>query len=100
MDITGEQLDEKEMSPEDQVQEFFEFLTDGTLPEGWNCRRPRLSRNKAFSIIWFLQERYRLFPDYMDMCCKCKVIYNTEREGAYIESTGRHYCDSCRPFEE
>jgi len=86
---TGEQV------TTEQVIELFEFLTEGKLPEGWTCKSPRLSKRKAFSVIWYLQERLGVLPDIVEQCCKCGDLFNDEAEGIHIERTGRHYCESC-----
>ena len=79
------------------VEEFFAFL-QGTAPAnihfGHGCM-PKLSRKKAFSIIYYLQEHLPVFPDHIEACWHCGTLFNTEEEGLYWETKGRHYCGSC-----
>jgi len=77
----------------DQISELYEFL-QGKCPEGIYIRHPpRLSRRKAFSVIWFLQEHLRILPDNFEQCCSCKDLYDANREGGYYRD--RLYCDPC-----
>lgn len=82
---------------EQWITEFFEFL-QGKQPEGMcisTAHAPRLSPKKAFSIIWYLQEHMRVLPSNIEKCWSCGNLYNSNAEGLYWESKGRHYCGSC-----
>lgn len=89
---TGQQI------TQEQVEQLFAYLTEGTLPEGCTARHPRLSKRKAFSVIWYLQEILEVLPDFMDQCCKCGDLFNSEREGHVDEKSGREYCDNCTGY--
>jgi len=83
---------------DERIQELYDFLINGDLPEGvsvgsWRKMSPRA----AMSLIWFLQEITHVLPDDFEQCAKCKSLINTYSEGTYIEKTGRHYCDDCAP---
>ena len=81
----------------EQVEEFYEFL-QGTSPKDIHIKFPiKLSKNKAFSIIYYLQEHLRIIPDNFEQCCVCKEIRNSREEGVYIEKKEKWYCDNCRP---
>ena len=79
------------------LQEFFAFL-QGDPPEeisiGWG-KQPKLSKKKAFAIIWYLQERMRVLPENIEMCDNCGELYDAHSEGLYWESKGKHYCGGC-----
>lgn len=79
----------------EQVQELFDFL-QGTVPEGINLGRghkPRLTRNQAFSVIWYLQEHLGILPDHYEMCQRrgcTSDLYDSWSEGCPAI-----YCESC-----
>ena len=87
------------MSNEDitleQVQELFDFL-QGTVPEDITLGRghkPRLTRNQAFSVIWYLQEHLGILPDHYEKCHRrgCDSdLYDSDEEGCLAI-----YCESC-----
>jgi len=56
-----------------------------------------LTKEKAFEIIWMLQEVVPLLPNYYEMCSECECIYNLSEGGEYVEDTQKFYCESCRP---
>ena len=79
------------------LQEFYEFL-QGQVPEGIYFGRghaPKLSAKKAFSIIYYLQEKMPVFPDHIEKCWNCGRLFDDHQEGLYWESKGRHYCGNC-----
>lgn len=88
----------KKRNGEDITIEDFEILykfLQGEPPEGVKAYNPRLSARKAFSVIWFLQEITGVLPDNIDRCCSCDDLFDSDREGFHVESTGRNYCDGC-----
>ena len=75
------------------VQEFYEFL-QGKLPDCISMKpSPKLTPRRAFDVIWFLQERFGLIPDYYERCVRCGVIYDSNNEGDRINYS--HYCGDC-----
>jgi len=77
----------------EQVEELYRFL-QGEVPDGiYYCKAPRLSERKAFTVIWFLQERLRIIPDQYERCCSCGTLYDTRCSGGVRRE--RYYCDSC-----
>lgn len=79
------------------LEEFFDFL-QGKVPEALHFGRghvPKLNAKKAYSIIYYLQEYLPVFPDYIEVCWNCGSLFDTESEGLYWETKGRHYCGSC-----
>ncbi len=78
------------------VEEFYQFL-QGVVPKGIHYRRgcvPKLSKKKAFAIIYYLQEHFPLIPDHMEVCWWCGDIFDSG-EGLYWETKGRYYCGGC-----
>jgi len=79
------------------IEEFYSFLL-GDVPEGIHLghgHRPKLSRKKALTIIWYLQEHFPILPDHIEECWYCGSIFDVYCEGLYWETKGRHYCGSC-----
>lgn len=77
------------------IQEFHSFLT-GTTPNAIRETKSTLfdlSPEKAFTIIWYLQERFSILPDNIEMCCECKELFDTHKEGYYSENEGSHFCE-------
>ena len=77
----------------EQIEELYQFL-QGICPEGIYIKHPpRLSKRKAFNVIWFLQEHLRILPDNYEQCCSCGDLYDVNGEGGYHRD--RLYCDPC-----
>lgn len=77
----------------EQVNEFYEFL-QGELPKEIRMtNKPKLSKRKAFSIVWYLQEHLRIFPDNFEQCCRCGILYDNRECG--FRKRDRCYCGSC-----
>ena len=76
-----------------KVNEFYEFLTGYNVPEG-TFKSPKLSKNKAFAIIYYLQDHLPIFPNTIEKCCKCGDLFDINQEGG-IDKKGEHYCGSC-----
>ena len=75
-----------------QAQSVMDMLTGDKLPEGMTIRyQPQLSREEAFSVIWFLQEHLRVLPDNIEMCSVCKELFDVETGGHIIDSTDDTY---------
>ena len=97
----------------DKVDELFKYLTDEKIPDGVKVRsRPKLSTNKAWSLIWFLQEVTLCLPDHIEKCDRCDELFDTDQEGFILddqyELNGKtlpkkywgHFCDGCVPNVE
>lgn len=79
------------------IQEFYEFL-QGTQPDSIRLVRenaPKMTHKKAFAIIWYLQEHFPVFPDHIERCDNCGELFDTDSEGLYWETKGKHYCGGC-----
>lgn len=94
----------------DKLTVLYEFLKGEKLPEGVLCKMPKLSANKAFSVIWFLQEIMRCLPDSIAQCDGCKELFDTDSEGFILDDQyelkgktlpkkywGHWCCDGCAP---
>ncbi len=89
--------DERTDSDTEWIEEFYCFLK-GVVPEGMEMGRTnmlRLSKKKAFSIIWYLQEHFPILPDHIEVCWNCDSIFDVYSEGLHWETKNRHYCGSC-----
>jgi len=81
----------------DWITEFYEFL-QGNPPDGIKFgkgHKPVLSQKKAFSIIWYLQERFSILPDHIERCDICGDLFDDWEEGIYWKTKGKHYCGAC-----
>ena len=103
-------LTDEYISNRDKVDELFQYLMDNTIPEGIHVpSRPKLSVNKAWSLIWFLQEQTHCLPDNIEKCDRCGDLYDTDSEGYYLDDqyllNGKtlpkkhwgYFCDGCVP---
>lgn len=80
------------------AKELYSVLQGGVPPDGWQLgSRPRLSARAALSVIWFLQERYRIIPDNFEQCCKCRDLFDSHAEGGHGDgrNSQRWYCGVC-----
>jgi hypothetical protein len=81
--------DEKDFSDLEWLTEFYEYLKENE----------KLSKSKAFSIIYYLQEHLPIFPDHIEQCNICGELYDSYASGHHSELTGKNYCsESCEPY--
>jgi hypothetical protein len=81
----------------DEAREFITFLR-GKGPDGFRLPdRPRLGKRAAFTVLYVLQERFRLIPDTYEECAACTELFDTTEEGGYDEKQNKHFCESCEP---
>lgn len=95
------------VSQRDRVDELYSFLLGVKLPEGTECKMPKLSAKIAFNVIWFLQEHLHILPDNIEQCSICKELCDCNSDGAYggdkddtdrkAKYHGRFFCDNCIP---
>ena len=91
--------DKKEWNDLEWMEEFYNFLR-GDCPENIHFGKGhgiKLSPNKAYSIIYYLQEHFPLLPDHIEQCSECKSLYDSNSSGYHSELTEKFYCDSCFP---
>jgi len=87
----------RKITTEEWIQEFFDFL-QGEVPEGIffpKSYSPKLSRKKALTVIYYLQEHFPVFPDKFEMCWNCGNLYDSFSEGLYWKTKDRFYCGCC-----
>lgn len=80
------------------INEFYNFL-QGELPGNISIKKKlKLSRQQAFSVIWYLQEHFPLLPDHIEQCSNCGCLYDSYSQGHHSELTTKFYCsESCEP---
>lgn len=98
--------EKKDWSDIEWVREFYEFL-QGNEPETIKSKQPlKLNKNEAFSVIWYLQEHFSIFPDTFEKCDNCGEIFDDASEGFYSEQgneIGQFFCGNCdhlAPYNE
>jgi len=89
--LIDREINRKEMK---RINTLYEYL-QGNLPNGVTCYAPKLSKKKAFSVIWFLQEVINCLPQKFECCSICGDIYDSESEGHHSDLTGKSYCGNC-----
>ena len=47
-----------------------------------------LSSEKAFEIIYYLQEKMDILPSNYELCQSCGCIYDSDSEGVWDKETG------------
>lgn len=97
----------------DEVQQLMDML-QGELPDDINLQHlpPPMTKEQAFSIIWFLQEITRVLPDSIEMCHVCDTLFDYNDSGHIVDeydewyeksgippalveaNQGMHFCDS------
>lgn len=90
--------DERTDSDLDKIKEFYRFLTGDKIPKTIRLGRghaPKMSEKKAFAIIWYLQEHLSILPESIERCSVCGELFDSNSEGIYWESKGKHYCGGC-----
>jgi len=97
------------VSQKDKLEILYNYLTGERLPDGVYRKTPKLSLNKAFDVIWFLQEVLHCLPDNIEQCKGCKCLFDTDSEGCILDGdyklNGKTlpkkywgcWCDECAP---
>lgn len=83
----------------EKMEEFYNFLMGKEIPEGMRIPKhcqPKLTPKKAFTIIWFLQEHFRILPDNIEQCDVCRDLFDRNKSGTYDEKKQKNYCEFCR----
>lgn len=80
------------------------LLLQGVVPKGYHIKPaelPKLSPKKAWTVVWWVQNQHREFPDIVERCDVCQAFYNTECSGTFVDvdSGPRHFCDDCQYTE-
>jgi hypothetical protein len=89
-ELTEEEIFEK-------TEEFYNFL-QGEIPKSISIEKEndkiKLDKEKAFLIIWYLQEHYRIIPDNIEKCNECSELFNIHSQGGFCEKFKIFYCCS------
>lgn len=94
--------DNKDWSDLEWIEEFNDFL-QGTLPDGITMsesRKPKLTPEQSFAVIWYLQEHFCLLPDHIEKCSNCDKVYDSYETGIYSEKESKFFCQSCEHLTE
>lgn len=88
----------------EKTQELFDFLK-GKFPDGYKIRRahrPKLTADQAWTVIWYLGNQYWQVPDFIERCCICGDLYDSNNSGECLDfgKAPYHFCDDCRMSEE
>ena len=96
-------LEDNYISICDKVSQLYKYLT-GEF-------RPKLSQNKAFGLIYYLQETIHCLPDHIERCDVCGELYDSWAEGYYLDEQyelngktlpkkywGSYCSDECAPI--
>jgi hypothetical protein len=87
-----------------RTRDLFAFL-QGEIPKGCSYKRkhqPKLTADQAWTVIWWLGNEYWQVKDYIEGCCVCGDLYDTQREGDCLDygKAPYHFCESCRDGDE
>lgn len=81
-----------------KFEQLYQMLTTQQLPKGVQLSEvPKLSPNKAISLLWFLEEVLELSPQIeMAQCACCKRVFSFCLEGGdSCPKCGKTFCSSC-----
>lgn len=84
------------------LSEFSMFL-QGVCPDSMNVKEmPNLTKDQAFSVIYYLQEHLPVFPDTIEKCDRCGELFDLFHSGTHCDICGNlcENCDNCTCSEE
>jgi hypothetical protein len=82
------------------VEDLYELL-QGNVPEDVtpSCPKevPKLTKDQAWFVIWWLGNSYRQVPDHVERCDVCGAVYNSWSEGQTLDFGNAPYsfCGNC-----
>lgn len=80
-----------------EARELYTFL-QGRGPKGFRLpKRPRLGKRASFTVLYVLQEQFRLIPDTIEQCDACLELFDKAEGGCYDEKLVKFFCVSCEP---
>ncbi len=99
---------EEEVNWLDKCNVLYDFLLGHRLPKGFvGVKMPNLSPQKAFAVIYILQEAIGVLPDSIEQCSSCGNLFDSDNAGTYggddsdVERKkkyhGKLFCDDCIP---
>jgi len=81
---------DKEFKEQEKAQELYEFLQGKFIPEGYELNNtPKLNQKEASSVIYILQEYFRILSNTIEKCDHCGGLFDSDSSGKY------HDCDAC-----
>jgi len=88
----------------ERTEELFDFL-QGKVPKGCTIarkRRPLLTQDQAWTVIWYLGNLYWQVTDRIERCCVCGGLFDTGNEGESLDygKAPYHFCDNCLGSDE
>lgn len=84
------------------LNDFFMFL-QGKCPDTMNVKEmPNLTKQQAFSVIYYLQEHLPVFPDTIEKCDRCGELFDLFYSGTHCDICGDlcEGCDDCTCSEQ
>ena len=81
------------------TKELFDFL-QGEVPEGTiidPSHVPHLTPDQAWTVIWYLGNKYWQVTDHVERCDVCGELYNSWCEGDHVDGPNPPYsfCGNC-----
>ena len=78
----------------EQTQEFYEFL-QGEIPDNDAQKitfadAPKVNKDTAVDIIYYLQEVMHIIPDTYESCKKCGDFFDSDNDGCLAG-----FCECC-----
>lgn len=88
----------------DNTKELFDFL-QGAVPKDIMISAdhiPHLTADQAWTVIWYLGNKYWQVTDRIERCEVCGNLYHAECGGDCLDfgSSPYHFCDSCMESNE
>ena len=75
----------------EKLNDWFDWITTkGNKLGKVICKSPNISRDKAFNVLYTLQEFLGIISDEIEMCKDCKRLLNTSCED-WINVEGQEY---------
>jgi hypothetical protein len=83
----------------EKTEELFNFL-QGETPESCKIDEahvPNLTPEQAWTVIWYLGNKYWQVKDYIERCGVCGDLYNSEESGDCLDygSAPYFFCGGC-----
>ena len=97
-------MSDKNETDRKNTEELYDFL-QGTIPDGYSIEPshiPHLTPDQAWTVIWYLGNKYWQVTDRVARCEICGAIYNEWCEGECLDGgpAPYHFCGNCLDGEE
>ena len=98
----------------ENISKFSRYLQGDLIPEGFTLtgKRPNLTNEQAWEVIYVLQEWLHVIPDKFERCDECEDIFDTDLEtcchvddleecleigfNVTVDDVGKTFCGDCR----